>query len=129
MRVVAPRFVEPRDRLGNTAVGRYLIDGAVNQVGRKDNGACPPPNFLREPRMYCRGRGGPRSTATFFSLPRAKNASHCPSGDQNGSLANSVPGMARNSGEPSRRTNNRRPFAPLPTNAIDVPSGDTVGGD
>ena len=47
--------------------------------------------------------GVPRSTATFFSLPRAKNASHCPSGDQNGSVANSGSGNGAEFGrtEPS----------------------------
>src|SRR5262245_2715053 len=33
----------------------------------------------------------PPATATFFSFPPAKNASHCPSGEKNGLAAPSVP--------------------------------------
>ena len=51
--------------------------------------------------------GTPPATATFISLPRAKNPSDVPSGDQNGCFAPSVPAMAVASRESSDRTNRR----------------------
>ena len=37
---------------------------------------------------------GPPVSETFFSFPALKNATHCPSGEKNGWLAFSVPGIA-----------------------------------
>ena len=47
--------------------------------------------------------GAPPSTATFISLPLAKNPRDLPSGDQNGCFAPSVPAMRRRARAPRAR--------------------------
>src|SRR5207247_6483858 len=42
---------------------------------------------------------GPPATATFLSLPSAKNPIHCPSGEKNGVIASSVPAIGLRSEE------------------------------
>ena len=70
----------------------------------------------------------PPATATFISLPRAKNPSDRPSGDQNRCFAPSVPSMAVASRESSDRTNRRDGESPLTAvNAIRRPIGDDGG--
>ena len=74
--------------------------------------------------------GTPPVTATFISLPSAKNPIDAPSGDQNGCLAPSVPATAVASSESSDRTNKRDGEPPLmAVNAIRRPSGDTTGAE
>ena len=48
--------------------------------------------------------GDPPANATFFSMPLALNPTHSPSGDQNTSLASSVPRRAAASIRPRDRT-------------------------
>ena len=74
--------------------------------------------------------GTPPATATFISLPRAKNPSDVPSGDQNGCFAPSVPSMAVASSESSDRTNRRGVEPPLTAvTAMRRPSGETIGAE
>src|SRR5262249_27541716 len=51
-----------------------------------------------------RVKGAPPLTETFFSLPSAKNPTHCPSGEKNGVSAPSVPWI----GVASKRSRERK---------------------
>src|SRR5262249_435867 len=51
--------------------------------------------------------GSPPSTASFLSLPAAKKATHCPSGEKNGAYAPSLPRSSTSCDSSNRRVNNR----------------------
>src|SRR5580693_2473238 len=85
-----------------------------------------PPRAFATSHKLC---GGPPSALIFFSLPLAKNPNSCPSADQNGYMASSVPARACAVKAVSGRTYRRiLPFSSRAVNTSRVPSGDSTGG-
>ena len=70
---------------------------------------------------------GPPSTGIFCSFPSAKKASHFPSGEKNGCVAFSVPGMGRDSNSPIARMSSRLPLPIAARYTTYRPSGETAG--
>ena len=82
-----------------------------------------PPRGVAASHRVC---AGPPARAIFLSLPCAKNPRFRPSGDQNGNVAPSVPGIGRASSESSGRTQRRVGPPSSLTKARLRPSGESI---
>ena len=95
-----------------------------SRPGRRDRSPRAPAAAARI-RCIAQHLREPPASATFFSLPSAKNAIDRLSGDQNGPDALSVPGSGRAASDVSSRIHKpREPLESTATNASALPSGE-----
>src|SRR5215471_11366311 len=82
-----------------------------------------PPKRIRASARIC---GAPPSMSILLSLPWAENPSVCPSGDQKGEEAPSVPGSDRDASESRERIHRRDCPSEVATNARLSPFGESA---
>ena len=89
------RRIEGRDDGRHPAAARHALEsGAAATLMARTGSRCRGSNFRRaRPARHTASVGGPPAIWTFFSLPSAKNPMNRLSGDQNGKVPPSVPGI------------------------------------